>query len=98
MSSKIKSRAPFGRSLVVGGLACAAIVGLATESRSDTVCAGLFKPGSGAHAAWIGRPWNDFVAKWAELEKQGLRMSDFETYTENGQRLYSGIFEPGGGP
>ena len=86
-------------SLARQALALGALVAIAATcsiARADTtMCAGLFRPANGAHAAWIGKPWNEFLPKWQELEKKGLRMTDFETYERDGTRLYAGIFEAG---
>ncbi len=46
-------------------------------------------------AAWIGKPWDEFLAQWREFERQGYRLHDFETYVSGGRRLYAGIFKPG---
>jgi murein DD-endopeptidase MepM/ murein hydrolase activator NlpD len=46
-------------------------------------------------AAWIGKPWDEFLAQWQIFEQQGYRLHDFETYVSDGRRLYAGIFQPG---
>jgi hypothetical protein len=48
-----------------------------------------------APAAYVGKPWSDFLAKWQAFEKEGYRLHDFETYVAGGQRLYAGVFQPG---
>ena len=58
---------------------------------------GLFAAETYAPAALIGQSWNDFHPAWAQLESDGYRMFDIETYVVNGTRLYSGIFRPGTG-
>ena len=57
--------------------------------------AGIFREGSDAHAAWIVDDWNNFVATWEALEKENLRMHDFETYHDGERRWYAGIFREG---
>ena len=56
-------------------------------------------PASGAwsmsgKASLVGRPWDSFLSSWSDLESQGMRMIDIETYVDGGTRLYSGLFEP----
>ncbi len=89
--SYVSSRRAFLFALGLAG----ASAWIAPEARSDTtMCAGLFKTGGGgARAAWIGKKWDNFHEKWVALEKDGYRMTDFETYLDDGTRKYAGLFE-----
>ncbi|MBI4586546.1 MAG: hypothetical protein HY717_21255, partial [Planctomycetes bacterium] len=72
---------------------------LSPPARSQNLFAGLFRAASDAHAAWITSNWGSgpesFLSQWAEFERNGLRMVDFETYTEGAVRVYAGIFRAG---
>lgn len=56
---------------------------------------GVFEPGSGGYALWVGASWSSFTAKWDELSDQGLRLVDFETYMEGSERVYTGVWRAG---
>ncbi len=56
---------------------------------------GVFQPGSGGHALWVGATWASFAAKWSELSAQNLRLVDFETYLEGTERVYTGVWRAG---
>lgn len=71
------------------------VLSFPTGAHAQLSYAGIFRAGSGASGAWVGREWPDFLKQWQAFEKQGLRMVDFETYTEGGKRLWAGIFAPG---
>lgn len=68
---------------------------LSASAEAQVVYSGVFRAGSGGSGAWVGQEWAPFLKQWGEFEKQGLRMSDFETYTVGSKRLYAGIFKPG---
>ena len=45
---------------------------------------------------WLDASWDGFVAKWQELNGQGLRLIDLElSRAGGGQRLYSGVYRQG---
>ena len=56
---------------------------------------GVFRAGTDAHALWVGDDWDGFEAKWKELSDEGLRLVDFETYTDGSKRKYAGVFRAG---
>ena len=58
---------------------------------------GVFRAGGEAQALWVGDDWDGFKAKWKELEKDGLRLIDLETYVVDSTRRYAGVFREGGG-
>lgn len=59
--------------------------------------AGVFRAGTDGHFLWVGADWPGFVAKWEELNNNGFRLKDLDTYTEGGKRLYNGVFQAGVG-
>lgn len=41
--------------------------------------------------------WQAFNQKWSELSKDGFRLTEINTYVENGKRQFLGVFKRGGG-
>ncbi len=65
-------------------------------SNGDRLWAGVFEEGSGAYAMFRNFDFQDFNAKWNELNDQGLRLIDIETYeANNGDRLWAGVWRAG---
>ena len=50
------------------------------------------------HKLWVDANWVSFKAKWDELNNEGYRLVDIETAVVNGERHYSGVWEPGSDP
>ena len=67
----------------------------AYPASAQVVFGGIFRQSNENRAAWIGDEWPAFLAKWQDLEKQGLRMFQFKTYMDGGKRRYAGLFKPG---
>ena len=67
----------------------------AANAPSSQLHAGLFRAGTFASDRLTGLEWSEFHMHWQALEKKGLRMIDFETYTEGSKRLYAGVFRSG---
>jgi hypothetical protein len=61
--------------------------------------AGVFSPGKGGQHFVSGMDFQSFVDLWTKLGKQNppVDMIDVETYVENGQTKYAGVFSPGKG-
>jgi len=58
------------------------------------VYSGVFEPASDPWALYI-LPWSDFVAKNAQLQGQGLKLVDIETY-DNAGRWFVGVWRTDG--
>ncbi|MEO8662618.1 MAG: hypothetical protein ABI693_29430, partial [Bryobacteraceae bacterium] len=65
------------------------------EASRGTRYAGVFRAGTDESALWVGDDWEGFQAKWKELDKDGLRLVDIETYMLDGKRRYAGVFRAG---
>ena len=57
----------------------------------------MFRAGGGGYALWVNADWPSFLAKWQEWSNQGLRLTDLELQTVNGQTRYSGVYVSGTG-
>ncbi len=64
-------------------------------ARSQDAFAGVWRSGNDPYYLWAGVDWNSFNAKWEELSKQNLRLTDVETWGEGTQRKFSGVWRAG---
>ena len=67
------------------------------ETSAGVRYAGVFLPGTDAHALWVGDDWKGFTDKWKELSEDGLRLIDLESYVIGGRRRFTGAFRAGTG-
>ncbi|MFZ1287579.1 MAG: hypothetical protein WAR57_11160 [Candidatus Phosphoribacter sp.] len=67
------------------------------EASAGVRYAGVFLPGSDAHALWVGDDWEGFTDKWKALSADGLRLIDLESYVIGGRRRFTGVFRSGSG-
>lgn len=54
---------------------------------------GLFKKGGGGSTVTSARPWPDFLKRSQELERNGYRLIDLETYKSGSRRLFAGVYK-----
>jgi len=67
-----------------------------TAANGERLWAGVFEEGSGAYAMYRNFDFQGFHDKWDELNGQGLRLIDIETYLDdNGDRLWAGVWRAG---
>jgi hypothetical protein len=59
------------------------------------VYAGVFLDAPGSYGMWTAVPWDKFMERWKGSGSNGL--TDIETYTEGGKRLYDGVVLGGSG-
>ncbi len=65
-------------------------------SGGNRVFAGIWSSGSDAYALTpLGLDWTAFNKFWDDYSKKGLRLINVETYTENGQLYFLGVFRAG---
>jgi len=60
---------------------------------SDNLWSGVFKTGKGKYAMWRNFDHAGFKAKWQEMNSQGFRLYDLETYVVGGKRKWAGLFK-----
>jgi hypothetical protein len=60
------------------------------------VYAGVFLDAPGGYGMWTAVPWDKFMERWKNSGGGGL--TDIESYTEGGKRLYDGVILGGGIP
>lgn len=58
---------------------------------------GVWSANSKKDRVWVGANWRTFQSKWEGFAKDGYRLVDLDTYTENGRQLYNGVWEKGTG-
>lgn len=58
---------------------------------------GVWRSGSGGYALWVNATWDDFLAKWNEWGRQGLRLVDLNVRGTGSATRYSGVWLPGTG-
>lgn len=65
-------------------------------SNGDRLWAGVFEEGTGKYAMYRNFDFQGFNQKWTELNDQGYRLIDIETYeNSNGDRLWAGVWREG---
>jgi hypothetical protein len=71
------------------------LVAFTAPASAQVIFGGIFRQSNEARAAWIGLEWPEFLKKWQDAEKQGLRIFQFKSYMDGGKRRYAGLFRPG---
>ncbi len=64
---------------------------------AQTIYVGAWHEGQGGKALYQYDNWEDFVDKWQELRKGGVRLRDIETVEIDGDLNYVGTWVAGGG-
>lgn len=74
--------------------------GAATSGRGrgrGTAVAGSANFEKKANYLLVAKGWDFLMKKYDELIRKGFRLKDIETWSENGERYYIGVFEEGSG-